>query len=31
MKAVLVESSTGAAGVAVTDGISLTLQQTLRG
>lgn len=30
MKAVLVESSTGSAGVAVTDGISLTLQQTLR-
>jgi hypothetical protein len=31
MKAVLVESSTGTAGVAVTDGLSLTLQQTLRG
>jgi hypothetical protein len=31
MKAVLVEGSTGSAGRAVTDGISLTLQQTLRG
>lgn len=29
MRAVLVDSSTGAAGVAVTDGMSLTLQQTL--
>lgn len=31
MKVVLVESSTGAASRSVTDGMSLTLQQTLRG
>jgi hypothetical protein len=31
MKVVLVEATTGSAGRAVTDGLSLTLQQTLRG